>query len=79
MTMRLGLLSASLGIESDDENLPELIQMGAEAFIRAGGCVTLTEWAALSPEERDALIDAREAVEEDAGGVQNALDEAVAS
>lgn len=74
--MRLGLLSSVLGIESDDESLPDLIAGHAEQFVRAGGCVTLTEWAALSEDERAALIDARARVygDEDVG---DALDRAV--
>lgn len=43
-------------------------------FVRAGGAVTLTEYAALSPESRDALRQAKE--EHDAERVAHALERA---
>lgn len=72
--MKIGLLASGLGLTSDDPNLPDLVRRQAIQFVKAGGCVTLTEWAALSDDEKAALIDAHDAVYDDLG---DALDKAV--
>ena len=75
--MRLGLLAVGLGLDSDDPNLPDLMRRQADQFVRAGGCVTLTEWAALSEDERSALIEAHNRVYDASEGMGDALDRAV--
>lgn len=75
--MRIGLLASGLGLDSEDPNLPDLVRRMADQFVRAGGCVTLTEWAALSEDERAALIDAHDRVYDADGGAGDALERAV--
>ena len=74
--MKLGLLSGCLGINSDDDQLPEILRRHADRFVRAGGVITLAEWAGLSEDEREVLIAAHDAL---IGGdyVGNALEDAV--
>lgn len=73
--MRLGFLSSCLGITSDDPSLPDLLRRAADRFVRAGGSVTLTEWAGMSEDERQALVDAQERILGD--GTDEALRRAV--
>jgi len=74
----MGFLSACLGLAAEDERMPELLRRAALQFVRAGGSVTLTEWAGLSAEEREALVAAHESVYDGSEtGIGEALREAV--